>query len=104
MNAVLFIQKLKRLKEMDHKIKQWISSYMDWIDLALNKGQWRAVVNTVVNLQVSYNVGKFLSGWATDDFSRRVQLHGGGHSHLHYMIVKLGCSSQCQWADIDMKY
>jgi hypothetical protein len=24
---------------------------MDWIDLAQNKGQWQALVNTVINLQ-----------------------------------------------------
>jgi hypothetical protein len=25
---------------------------MDWIDLAQNRDQWRALVNTVINLQV----------------------------------------------------
>jgi hypothetical protein len=25
---------------------------MDWIDLAQNRGQWRAFVNTVMNLRV----------------------------------------------------
>jgi hypothetical protein len=34
---------------------------MDWIDLARDRDQWRALVNTVMNLQVPYNVGKFLS-------------------------------------------
>jgi hypothetical protein len=43
-------------------------SGMDWIDLAL--------VNTVMNLWVPYNIGKFLSGCATGDFSRRAQLRG----------------------------
>jgi hypothetical protein len=26
---------------------------MDWIDLAHDRGQWRALVNTVMNLKVS---------------------------------------------------
>jgi hypothetical protein len=49
---------------------------MDWIDLAQDREQWRALVNMVMNLQVPYNVGKFLSSCATGGFSGRAQLHG----------------------------
>jgi hypothetical protein len=34
---------------------------MDWIYLALDRDQWRALVNMVMNLQVSENVEKVLS-------------------------------------------
>jgi hypothetical protein len=34
---------------------------MDWIDLALDRDQWRAPVNTVMNLRIPQNAGKFLS-------------------------------------------
>jgi hypothetical protein len=34
---------------------------MDWIDLAQDRDQWRALVSTVMNLPVPLNVGKFLS-------------------------------------------
>jgi hypothetical protein len=34
---------------------------MDWFDLAQDRDQWRALVDTGTNLQVSYNFGKYLS-------------------------------------------
>jgi hypothetical protein len=33
---------------------------MDWIDPAKDRDQWRALVNTVMNLWVPSNLGKFL--------------------------------------------
>jgi hypothetical protein len=48
---------------------------MDWIDLAQNRDQWRSLVDTVMNLQVPLNAGKFLSSCTIDSFSRRAQLH-----------------------------
>jgi hypothetical protein len=36
--------------KIDLRETGWYS--MDWIDLALEKDQWRAVVNTVMNLRV----------------------------------------------------
>jgi hypothetical protein len=50
---------------------------MDWIDLAQNRDQWRALVSTVMimNLRVLKNAGKFLSSYVTGVFSRRAPLH-----------------------------
>jgi hypothetical protein len=48
---------------------------LDWIDLAQDRDQWRVLMNTVMNLRVPYNAGKFLSSCTTGGFSRMVQLH-----------------------------
>jgi hypothetical protein len=49
---------------------------MDWIDLVQDRDQGRALVNTVMNLRVPYNVRKFLSSCTTGGFSIRAQVHG----------------------------
>jgi hypothetical protein len=36
--------------KLDHRETGWDG--MDWVDLAQNRDQWRALVNTVVNLLV----------------------------------------------------
>jgi hypothetical protein len=48
---------------------------MDWIGLAQDRGQWRALVNMVLNLQIPQNAGKFLSGCTTGGLSSSAQLH-----------------------------
>jgi hypothetical protein len=48
---------------------------IDWIDLAQDSDQWRALVNTVTNLRVRKNAGKFLSSCIIGGFTRRAQLH-----------------------------
>jgi hypothetical protein len=46
---------------------------MAWIDVARDRDQWRALVNTVMNLGVPQNAGKFLSGCTIGSFSRRAK-------------------------------
>jgi hypothetical protein len=52
---------------------KWILGWggMDWIDLAQDRDQWRALV---MNLRVPQNAGKFLSGCTICGFSGRAQL------------------------------
>jgi hypothetical protein len=48
---------------------------VDWIHVAQDRNQWRAVVNTVMNLKVSYKAGN-LTKLVTISFSRRILLTG----------------------------
>jgi hypothetical protein len=58
--------------KMDRREIGWDG--MDWIDLAQDKDQWRALVNTVMNLFFPSIAGKFLSGCTVGSFSGRAQL------------------------------
>jgi hypothetical protein len=59
---------------------------MDWIDLADDRDQWRAHMNTVMNLQVPQNGGSFLSSCMTGSFSRRPQLHEVSQSSWKWVM------------------
>jgi hypothetical protein len=48
---------------------------IDWIDLAQYRDNWRNLVNTIMNLRVPYNPGKFLSSCRIGGSSRRAELH-----------------------------
>jgi hypothetical protein len=43
--------------------------------LAQDRDWWRVLVNTVMNLRVPYNAGKFLSTCTIGGFSSRAELH-----------------------------
>jgi hypothetical protein len=58
--------------KMDLREVEW--DCMDWIDLAQDRDQWRALVNTVMKIPVPLNAGKFLSSCTFGGFSRRAQL------------------------------
>jgi hypothetical protein len=59
--------------ELDLREIRW--SRMGWIDLTQDRDQRRAPVNTVMNLRVPQNAGKFLRSCAIGDFSKKAQLH-----------------------------
>jgi hypothetical protein len=59
--------------EMDLREIGWDS--LDWIDVAQDRDQRKALVNAVMNLRVPYNFGKPLSSCTLGSFSGRAQLH-----------------------------
>jgi hypothetical protein len=52
---------IRKSKDIKMHLREIGWGDMDWIHLAHNRDQWRALVNTVMNLQVPQNVEKFLS-------------------------------------------
>jgi hypothetical protein len=53
---------------------------IDSINVAQDMDQWQAPVDTVANLCVPDNYGKFFVEKMTDDFSRRIRPHGARQS------------------------
>jgi hypothetical protein len=53
--------------KMDHREIWW--GDMDCIDLSHDRDRWRTLVNTVMNLRIPQNVGKFLS---TQEFPQNI--------------------------------
>jgi hypothetical protein len=47
---------------------------VDWMDMAQDRDQWRALVNRVLNLLVPKNAGELLRGCTIGGSSRRAQL------------------------------
>jgi hypothetical protein len=62
---------------------------VDLIGLAQGKDKWRALVNSVLNLRVPWNAGKFLSGYATGGLSSSAQLRIVSYSAGMYGLLSL---------------
>jgi hypothetical protein len=59
---------------------------MNWIDLAQNREQSRALANAVMNLRVPQNFQKFLNSCTISSFPKRAHLHEV--SYYLYMSCK----------------
>jgi hypothetical protein len=54
-NAYMILaEKLEGRRRVGRPRRRWVDNIkMDWIDLAQDRDQWRAVLNTLLNLRVS---------------------------------------------------
>jgi hypothetical protein len=46
-----------------------------WIHLTQDRDQWKALVDTRLNLRIPYSVAKFMCGWTIGSYSTRTQFH-----------------------------
>jgi hypothetical protein len=81
----IFVGKPEGTRPLGRSRRRWVGNIkidmrdigwdgMEWIDLAQYRDQCKTLVNTVMNLLVSYNAGKLLSDCAICSFSRKAQL------------------------------
>ena len=73
-------------------VKEFVREGMDWIELAHDRDTWWAVVNTVMNVRVSSNVGNFVA-------SRRTSI---SKSALHHCVSRYNDQTAC-WIMRDWK-
>jgi hypothetical protein len=59
-------------------------------DVAQDGEQWRALVNTVMNLRVPQNVAKFLTSCTTCSFSRRAQILQVSYMMSKFKFISVG--------------
>jgi hypothetical protein len=74
---VMFIVTQVHLKHSD----------FEWINMAQATVQWRALVNTVMNLRVPHNAGKFLSYWGTVCFYKRTLVHTDNWNYVSMLSI-----------------
>jgi hypothetical protein len=71
---------------------------MDRIDLAQDRNQWKALVSTVLNLWLPYNIWTVLSKCTTGSFSRRAQFHEAAVKMHSFEAAAHVARSDCQMA------
>jgi hypothetical protein len=58
---------------MDLRVLVW--GGVEWVDPSQDRDQWRALMNTVMNVRVPLSFEKFLSNCTTSGLCMRAHLH-----------------------------
>jgi hypothetical protein len=73
---------------------------MDWMNRAQDRDKWRVLVNTVMNLWVPQNAGKFLSRCKTGSLSRQAQCN-----EISQVIAPCYCTfTFCLYYDVQQNF
>jgi hypothetical protein len=66
-------------------------SYVNWIQVALDRLQWQMFINTVIIFWIEKNTRKLLKSWVPISFSRKTLHHDVSRSvrHIPYVIKTL---------------
>ena len=83
----VLVEKPERRRPLGKPTCRWVDNirmdlqevgcgYMDWIGLAQDTDRWRTLLSVVMNLQVPWNAGNFLTSCKPVSFSRRTLHHG----------------------------
>lgn len=85
------IRKLEGKRSFEWRFDDWPNVRMDfkemecegvdWISLYQDKGHWRAVVNTAMDIRVPVEAWCFFTNWPTVSFSKRNVFHWGGFNN-----------------------
>jgi hypothetical protein len=70
---------------------------VDWINLAKDGDQWRAFVNTIMNIRITDMVEYFLTIFATVGFSG-TSYRGDGNAYLPTLVTR-SSSDADTWTD-----
>jgi hypothetical protein len=72
---------------MDRREIAWEG--IDWMNLAQDREQWRALVDTIMNRRIAQKAGYSSTSWVTVNFSRKSLLHRV--SYFAWYNVKPDC-------------
>jgi hypothetical protein len=75
----LLVGKPEGKRPLGRSRRRWVDSvkfdFGDWIGLAQDKENWKALVNAIINLPVSRIIGKLSNGYTTGGLSSSTQLY-----------------------------
>jgi hypothetical protein len=84
----------------DLGVSECIIIRMDLKETGIQLAHWRTLVDTVMNLRITYKARNLLTSWATVSFSSRIPLHPSTYKVSAVILKKFTMLWVCQYANI----